>query len=405
MRRRDFVSMAALAAGSMTIARPAIAQSPGGVKIGVLNDQSSSFSTFSGVGSVEAAKLAIADFGGKALGQPIEIVSADHQNKPDVGLSIARQWVDRDGVDVLVDIANSAIALGVNNLLKDSKKLGLFVSPITDRMTEEDCNGYGIAWAYDAYSISRTSAVAQAQRGVDSWFLISPDYQAGYVLEQTVKDVIEQTGGKLLGAVRAPLGSTDFSSYLIQAQASKAKMVGLTLNGPDLVNALKQIREFGLAQRGQRVAVTGLYEVEVKATGLAPLQGIEFAAPWYWDSSDENRAFGKRILEKTGRISSWIHAGCYSATTNYLKAVEAAGSKDPEKVKEQLMKTSFNDLFLKNGKLMPNGRMIHDTYLMRVKTQAEVKGDWDFFEPLKTVPADQAFRPLSASKCALVKKS
>ncbi|MBI1773984.1 MAG: ABC transporter substrate-binding protein [Proteobacteria bacterium] len=384
---------------------PLAAQSTdSGVKFGVLNDQSSSFAAFSGRGSIEAARLAIEDFGGKVLGKSIELTSADHQNKPDVGLALARQWFDKEGVDVIVDIANSAIALGVNNLLKDAKKLGLFVSPITDRMTEEDCNGYGIAWAYDAYSIARTSAMAQAQRGVDTWFIISPDYAAGVVLENTVSEVVKETGGKVVGAVRAPLGTTDFSSYLLQAQASKAKLVALTLNGPEMINALKQIQEFGLTSRGQKIAVTILYEVDVKAIGLAPLQGIEFAAAWYWDTNDASRAFAKRMIEKTGLIPSALHAGVYSAVSNYLKAVDAIGSKDPQKVVKQLQAMKIDDFFARNAKMLPNGRLIHDNYLLKVKTAAESKADWDFFQVLASVPGEQAFRPLSATKCPMVSK-
>jgi branched-chain amino acid transport system substrate-binding protein len=400
MRIAAFAAFAALLFGGAAYAQ----SDTGPVKLGVLNDQSSSFAAIAGIGSVEAAKMAVADFGGSVLGKPVEIVAADHQNKPDVALSIARQWLDQDGVDVILDVANSGIAIGINNLLGEKKKLGLFVSALTDRMTEEDCNGYGLAWAYDAYSIARTSALAQVKAGRDTWFIISPDYAAGAVLEATVKGVIEESGGKVLGTVRAPLGTTDFSSYILQAQASKAKVIDLTLNGPELVNAMKQMKEFGVRQQGQDVAVTILYEVEAHAIGLETLQGTRVASSWYWDTSDESRAFEKRMVEKTGKPASHLHAGVYSATMNYLKAVQAAGSKDPQKVIAQLRSMKINDFYARNATLMANGRLIHDTFLLQVKTPAESKSDWDVFKVVASVPAAQAFRPISATKCPLVKK-
>lgn len=374
------------------------------VKIGVLNDQSSSFSALGGKEVAEAVKLAIADFGGNLLGKPIEFVSADHQNKPEVALSIAREWLDRDGVDVLVDIANSAIALSINNLLAEKKKVGLFISPLTDRMTEADCNGYGVAWAYDAYSQARSSVNAQIARGGESWFILSPDYEAGKVLEATVKTAVEEEGGKVLGAIRAPLGTTDFSSFILQAQASGAKVVALTLNGPELVNALKQIQEFGLIAAGQRIAVTGLHQSDARSIGLDTLKGIQFASPWYWNTGADSVRFKTEMMKKTGNAPGWVAAGGYSAVMTYLKAVKAAGTDDAGKVLAGMRDAKTNDFFARNATLWPNGRNIHDMYLLEVRAPGEVEDKQDVFKVLSSVPAAEAFRSLDKSACKLAKK-
>lgn len=376
----------------------------GPVKIGVLNDQSSSFSALGGKEVVEAVKLAVADFGGQVLGKPIEVLSADHQNKPEVALSIARQWLEQDGVDVLVDVANSAIALGVNNLLGQEKKIGMFVSPLTDAMTESACNGYGLAWAYDAYSVARSSVRAQVSRGGETWYVISPDYEAGKVLENTVKTTIAEEGGKVLGAIRVPLGSTDFSSYILQAQASGAKVIALTVNGPELINALKQIQEFGLIQNGQRVALTVLHQSDARSIGLATLKGIQFASPWYWNTDDASRKFEQEMMKRTGNAPGWVAAGGYSAALSYLNAVKAAGTDEPNAVLAKLHETKFNDLFVHNATLWPNGRLVHDMYLLEVNKPGDSADKQDVFKVIATVPAEKAFRPLAQSACSLVQK-
>lgn len=373
------------------------------VKLGVLNDQSTSFSALGGTEVVEAVRLAVADFGGQVLGKPIQVVSADHQNKPEVALSIARQWLEQDGVDAVVDIANSAIALSVNTLLGERKKIGLFVSPITDRMTEDSCNGYGVAWAYDAYSVARSSAMAQIATGGETWYIISPDYEAGKVLEATYKATVEESGGKVLGTVRAPLGTTDFSSYLLQAQASKAKVLALTLNGPELVNALKQIQEFGIIQGGQRVALGTLHQSDARSIGLETLKGIQFASPWYWNTDDGSKQFKAKMMAKTGNAPGWVAAGSYSATINYLNAVKAAGTDEPQAVLAKMRETKTNDMFAKNGTLWPNGRLVHDMYLLQVNAPGGADKQ-DVFKVVTTVAADKAFKPLSETKCPLVKK-
>lgn len=391
----------------VSLIAPAFAQSGNDtVKIGILNDQSTSFSALGGKEVVDAVNLAIEDFGGQVLGKPIELVFADHQNKPDVGLSIAREWLDVDNVDLIMDMANSAIALSVNTLLGEKKKIGIFISPITDRTTEQDCNGYVQAWAYDANSVARSSSLAQLANGNDSWFIISPDYEAGKVLEETVKNTVVEAGGTVVGTIRAPLGTTDFSSFILQAQASGAKLVALTLNGPELVNALKQIQEFGLIDQGQKVAVSVLHQSDARSIGLDTLKGIQFASPWYWNADEPSRRFAEAMKERTGNAPGWVAAGNYSAAMAYLKAVDAAGTDDADAVLAKLREIKVDDFFARNATLRPNGRLAHDMYLLEVNApdsaEAQANPD-DVFKVLASVPADKAFQPLSASQCPLVK--
>ena len=387
----------------MTLSLGARAQSGiNTVKIGVLNDTSSSFSALGGTEVVRAVEMAIKDFGGRVLGKPIELVSADHQNKPDVGLAIAREWMEKDNVDVIVDMANSAISLGVNKLIGDNKKVGLFVSPLTDRPTEQDCNGFVVAWAYDAYSTVGTSVTALLEAGAKTFYIISPDYEAGKVQESWVEQAIEKGNGKVIGKIRAPLGTTDFSSYILQAQASKAQAIQLNLNGPELVNALKQIQEFGLIEQGQRVAVTFLHQSDARAIGAKSLQGIRFAAPWFWNQDAASRKFGLAMMNITGNAPGWIAAGSYSAVTNYLKAVEKAGTDNSVAVLKVMRESKMDDFFVRNGTLYGNGRLVHDMHLLRVKAPNSVKEKDDFFELVATVPAAKAFRPIKESACKLV---
>lgn len=397
---RKFVKTLPLCAALM--ASTAAAAQDGQVKIGVLNDQSSSFSALGGAEVVEAVRLAIEDFGGEVLGQPIVLVSADHQNKPDVGLSIAREWLQGEDVDVITDMANSAISLGINTLIGEEGKVGLFISPLTDRTTEADCNGHVLAWAYDAYSTVGTSVNAQLSAELNTFFVISPDYEAGHVQENWVKAAVEEGGGKVIDTVRAPLGTTDFSSFILQAQASGAKVIQLNLNGSELINALKQIQEFGLISMGQTVAVTFLHQSDARAIGAESLQGIQFAAPWFWNQDDVSRDFSERMREKTGNVPGWIAAGNYSAVSNYLEAVERAGTDDADAVLAAMTEIELDDLFLKDATLFPNGRVVHDMQLLEVKAASEMEGTDDYFKHVTTVPANVAFRPLEATTCPLV---
>ena len=371
------------------------------VKIGVLNDQSTSFSAIGGTEVIRAVELAIKDYGGKALGKPIQMVSADHQNKPDVGLAIAREWLDRDNVDAIADMANSAIALGVNTLIGEKGKVGLFVSPLTDRPTEADCNGHVVAWAYDAYSTVSTTVKALLGDGDKSFFILSPDYEAGKIQEAAVDAAITAGGGEVKGKIRAPLGTTDFSSYLLQAQSSGAKAIVMNVSGPELVNAMKQVQEFNLMGSGMKVAVTFMHQADVRSIGVDALKGVRFSAPWFWKKDDASAQFGKRMMEITGHAPGWIAAGTYSAVTNYLRAVDKAGTDDANPVLKAMREIKIDDFFVAHGKLYPNGRLIHDMYLLQVKAPNEVTEKEDYLKLASTVPAEQAFKPYEQSACKL----
>ena len=371
------------------------------IKIGVLNDQSTSFSALGGTEVVRAVELAIEDAGGEALGNPIELVSADHQNKPDVGLAIAREWLEQDNVDAIADMANSAISLGVNTLIGEKGKVGLFVSPLTDRPTEADCNGHVVAWAYDAYSTVGTTVKALLEGGGKKFFILSPDYEAGKVQEAWVETAVTDGGGEIMGKNRAPLGTTDFSSYLLQAQSSGAEAIIMNLSGPELINALKQVQEFGIIEAGQNIAVTFLHQSDARAIGAEALQGVRFSAPWFWNKDEASRAFGNRMKEITGNAPGWIAAGTYSAVSTYIKAVKEAGTDDADAVLKQMRDMEIADFFVQNGELYPNGRLIHDMYLLEVKAPGEIEEGDDFFKLVATVPAAEAFRPYSATTCKL----
>ena len=371
------------------------------IKIGVLNDQSTSFSALGGTEVVRAVELAIEDAGGEALGNPIELVSADHQNKPDVGLAIAREWLEQDNVDAIADMANSAISLGVNTLIGEKGKVGLFVSPLTDRPTEADCNGHVVAWAYDAYSTVGTTVKALLEGGGKKFFILSPDYEAGKVQEAWVETAVTDGGGEIMGKIRAPLGTTDFSSYLLQAQSSGAEAIIMNLSGPELINALKQVQEFGIIEAGQNIAVTFLHQSDARAIGAEALQGVRFSAPWFWNKDEASRAFGNRMKEITGNAPGWIAAGTYSAVSTYIKAVKEAGTDDADAVLKQMRDMEIADFFVQNGELYPNGRLIHDMYLLEVKAPGEIEEGDDFFKLVATVPAAEAFRPYSVTTCKL----
>lgn len=375
----------------------------GAVKIGVLNDQSSSFSALGGTEVVHAVELAIKDHGGTALGKPIELVSADHQNKPEVGLSIARQWLEQENVDVIADMANSAIALGVNTLIGDLGKVGLFVSPLTDKTTEADCNGHVVAWAYDAHSTFTSPVKALLGEGVKTFYILSPDYEAGKVQEATEEKAIIDGGGTVAGKIRAPLGSTDFSSYLLQAQASGAQALMLNVSGPDLVNAVKQVQEFGIMAGGMKVALPALHQSDARAIGVEAMKGVRFAAPWFWTKNEASKAFGLRMKEITGNAPGWVAAGTYSAVSNYLKAVDSAGTDEPKAVLKALHEMKIEDFFVENATMYPNGRLTHDMYYIQVKDPSQVKEKDDFFELIAAVPAREAFKPYSESACKIGK--
>ncbi|HEY0836154.1 MAG TPA: ABC transporter substrate-binding protein [Azospirillum sp.] len=374
------------------------------VKIGVLNDRSGLYADLGGEGSAVAARMAAEEMGGKVLGKPIEVLVADHQNKPDIGSNVVRQWIDQDGVDVIADVPNSGVALGVQEITKTKQKIFLALGPATSRLTGDACSPTGFHWAYDTYALAVGTGRTIVEQGGKKWFFLTADYAFGHQLEADTSAVVKKAGGTVVGAVRHPLNTADFSSFLLQAQGSGADIIGMANAGGDTINTIKQASEFGVMQSGnQKLAGLLLFLSDVHALGLPVSQGLELTTGYYWDLNDETRAWAKKYMEKTGRMPTMVQAGTYSAVRHYLKAVEAAGTDDGPAVAEKMRATPVNDSFAKNGKIMANGRMVHDMYLARVKKPAESKGPWDYYQIIKTIPGEQAFQNPKESGCPLVK--
>ena len=390
--------LAFAAVGALMVAAPASAQ----VKIGILNDQSGVYADYGGKYSVEAAKMAIEDFGGEVLGQKVELVTADHQNKPDLASSIARRWYDTEGVDMITELTTSSVALAIQDLSKEKKKIDIVVGAATSRITGDACTPYGFHWAYDTRALAVGTGGALVESGGDSWFFMTADYAFGYALEKDTSDIVTSKGGKVLGSVRIPLNSSDFSSFLLQAQSSKAKIIGLANAGLDTTNSIKQAAEFGIVKGGQKLAGLLMTLSEVHGLGLEAAQGLVLTEGFYWDHDDKARAFSERFMKRTGRMPSMIHAGTYSATLSYLKAVKAAGTKDSDAVAAKLKELPVDDA-LAQGKVLANGRMVHDMYLFEVKKPSESKKPWDYYKQLATVPGDKAFFSAKDSGCPLTK--
>jgi branched-chain amino acid transport system substrate-binding protein len=391
---------AAIAACGMLLAVPASAQ---GVKIGILNDQSGVYADYGGKYSVEAARMAIEDFGGSVLGQKIDMISADHQNKPDLGVSIARRWYDVEGVDMITELTTSSVALAVQELSKEKKKIDIVVGAATSRITGDACTPYGFHWAYDTHALAVGTGGALVQAGGDTWFFLTADYAFGYALEKDTGDLVKEKGGKVLGSVRIPLNSSDFSSFLLQAQGSKAKIIGLANAGLDTTNSIKQAAEFGIVAGGQKLAGLLLTLAEVHGLGLQAAQGLVLTEGFYWDHDDKAREFSERFMKRIGRMPNMIQAGTYSATLQYLKAVKAAGTKDSDAVAKKLKELPVDDMFAQGGKVLENGRMVHDLYLFEVKKPSESKKPWDYYKQLAVVPGDKAFPSAKDSGCPLTK--
>ncbi|MGA7805041.1 ABC transporter substrate-binding protein [Bradyrhizobium sp.] len=390
---------AAVAMVTLLLALPASAE---GVKIGILNDQSGVYADYGGKYSIEAAKMAIEDFGGNALGQPIELVTADHQNKPDLATSIARRWFDTENVDMITELTTSSVALAVQALANDKKKIDIVVGAATSRITGDACTPYGFHWAFDTHALAVGTGGALVEAGGDTWFFLTADYAFGYALEKDTSDIVTAKGGKVLGSVRVPLNSSDFSSFLLQAQSSKAKIIGLANAGLDTTNSIKQAAEFGIVKGGQKLAGLLMTLSEVHGLGLEAAQGLVLTEGFYWDHDDRSRAFAERFFKRTGRMPSMIHAGTYSATLSYLKAVQAAGTKDSDAVARKLKELPVDDAFAQ-GKVLANGRMVHDLYLFEVKSPAESRKPWDYYKQLAVVPGDKAFFTAKESGCPLTK--
>jgi branched-chain amino acid transport system substrate-binding protein len=409
--KRTFVTSAIAAATAVFLAgvsTSALAQgklSGDSVKIGVLTDMSGVYADYGGPGAVAAAKLAVQDFGGKMFGKPIEVVNADHQNKPDIAKNITQQWFDRDGVDMTVENLNSAVALTVQALGKEKNKITIVTGAATARMTNEDCApGTGVHYLMDTIALSNVVGKAIVKDGGDSWFFLTVDYAFGYSLEKDTGDVVKAAGGTVKGAVRHPLSTGDFSSFLLQAQSSGAKVVGLANAGGDTVNSIKAAAEFGLTKK-QNLAALLMLLTDVHAIGLNTAQGLYLTEGWYWDLNPETRAWAQKYEAVMKKKPNSNHASVYSSTMHYLKAIQAAGTDDTAAVMKKMQETPINDMFAKNGKLRADGRMVHDMYLFQVKKPSESKGPWDYYNLKGTIKGEDAFQPLAQSRCpAFVKK-
>jgi len=374
------------------------------IKIGVLNDQSGLYADLAGPGSVTAAKMAVEDSGGKVGDVPVEVIFADHQNKPDVGSNIARQWYDVDGVDVIVDVPTSSVALAVSGVTKDKNKVFLGSSPGTSDLTGKACSPNTIHWTYDTYALAHTTGSAEVAAGGDTWFFLTADYAFGQALERDTSAVVIAAGGKVLGSVKHPLNTTDFSSFLLQAQSSKAKVIGLANAGGDTINSIKAAAEFGIVKGGQNLAGLLVFLSDIHALGLQTAQGLLLSESFYWDRDEKTRAFSKRFGQKmNGRMPTMAQAGVYSSVIHYLKAVKALkGDADGKAVVEQMKKMPTDDPIFGKGRVREDGRKLHPMYLYQVKTPAESKGPWDYYKLVKEVPAEQAFRPMDKGDCPLV---
>ena len=404
MRRDVPIGLGLLAAAVFGVDTATAQISDDVVRIGVLNDQSNVYADLGGPGSVIAARMAIEDVGAKVLGKPIDILVADHQSKADVGASIARQWFEADKVDMAIGFDNSSVALAVEQVAFQTNRIAIAGAIGTTAFTGKACTPNEAAWVYDAYALTNTLARSVVRRGEDTWFFITVDYSLGYSLEADATSAVVASGGKVLGGVRHPLNTADFSSYLLQAQASRAKVVALANAGGDMTNAIKQANEFGLTRAGQTVVSLLTFITDVNSVGLKAAQGLTFVTAFYWDRDDESRAWSKRFFERHKRMPTMAQAAVYSAIRHYLRAIAAAGTDEAKAVMAKMREMPVNDFYAKNGKVREDGRMVHDMYFVQVKTPEESTGAWDYYRILSTIPSNQAFRPLDESGCPLVKQ-
>ena len=398
-------SLLALAIAGTFVAGAAHAQvSDNVIKIGVLSDMSSLYTDLAGAGSVLAAKMAVEDSGIEKRGYKVEFVSADHQNKPDVGSAIARQWYDTDKVDVIVDVPNSGVALAVSQITKDKGRVFLAVGPGSSDLTGKACSPNTVHWAYDTWMLANGTGTVITKQGGDTWFFITADYAFGQALERDTTAAVTKAGGKVLGGVRAPINNQDFSSFLLQAQSSKAKVIGLANAGGDTTNSIKQAAEFGIVKGGQSLAGLLVFLTDIHALGLNNAQGLIFTETFYWDMNDQTRAFSNRFApQDKGIHPTMVHAGVYASVLHYLKAVEALKSDDGTKVVAKMKELPTDDPLFGKGSIRVDGRKIHPAYLVEVKKPAESKAPWDYYKIRATIPAEQAFRPLADGGCSLVK--
>jgi len=390
-------------AASAALSLPAQAQVSGDtIKIGMITDLSGVYSDVDGNGGAEAVRMAIADMGGAINGKKIQFVVADHQNKPDIAASRAREWFDQQGVDMLIGGTNSGASLAMAKVAREKKKVFIAIGSGTAQLTNEQCSPYTVHYAYDTVALARGTGATMVKQGGKSWYFLTADYAFGQSLEKDTTDVVKANGGSVLGSVRHPLSASDFSSFLLQAQGTKAQVLGLANAGGDFINAVKAANEFGLTKK-MKVAGLLVFINDIHTLGLNTTQGLYLTDGWYWDQNDASRAWAKRYFAKMKKQPSMLQAADYSAATNYLNAVKTLGSDDADKVMAQLKKTRINDMFTKNGEIRPDGRMVYDMYLMQVKTPKESKGAWDYYKVVATIPGAQAYTTKAETKCALWK--
>jgi len=404
LTRRGLAAIAPAAAVTLLATRRARAREAP-VKIGVLTDAASAYSDISGAGSLEAARLAVEDFGGQLFDQPIELVFADHQNKPDVGAAIAREWYDVGSVDLITDLTGSAIALAVYTLAQQRNKVAITTGSVSTDLSGKSCSPNGFQWAEDSYSLTRALGVGVINSGGDSWFLLSPDAASGKAYEKEIGLFLEEKKVPLLGTVRFPVGSTDFSAQLLAAQSSHAKAVVSPSGGQDTINLIKQANEFGIVRGGQQLVLFGFFPTDAHAIGLQASQGTRYTTTFYWDLNDQTRNLQKRFLDRVHRTPTWIQAGTYSSVMHYLKSVKRAGTKDATPVLAAMRETPIEDATTPHATIRPDGRVMRDVYSVIVNSPAESKSEWDFEKLVSTIPPEQSFRPLDQSECPLVKKS
>ena len=373
------------------------------VKIGVLNDQSGIYADLSGQGSVIAARMAVEDFGGKVLGRPVQVIFADHQDKPDVGAAVAARWYDNEGVDAIVDVPVSSVALAVQQVARERKRIVLFSAAGTSELSGKSCSPFGTQWTFDSTALAKGTASAVTKSGGDTWFFLTADYAFGSAMEADARRYIAEAGGKVLGSVRHPQGTVDFSSYLLQAQASKAKIIGLANAGADTINAIKGASEFQITAGGQSLAAMLIFISDVHSLGLKNAQGLLLTSSFYWDLNDATRAWSKRFASRmNGRMPTMVHAGVYSAVTHYLKAIKAAGTADAEKVSAEMKAMPISDPILPSAQIREDGRVLRPFYLFQVKKPEELKGPYDYYKLVRVIPPEDAVRPLSEGHCPLV---
>ena len=401
MKRAFTAGLAVLA----SVLMPSLCRAEDGpLKIGVLTDMSGAFATIVGENSAEAARMAVEDFGATVAGRKIEVVTGDHQNKPDVAASIVRRWFDTEKVETVVDVPVSSIALAVQAVAREKKKVVLFSSGLTDRLSNEDCSPYSVQWMLDTNVLARGTVKSILQGGGDTWFFLTADYAFGESMEKISRDLIVANGGKFVGSVRNPLNTPDMSSFLLQAQASKAKIIGVANVGQDFRNIVVGAADFGLIAGGQKLASLIVYDSDIISLGLDKAKGLYVTTAFYWDLDPAKREFSERFFKRRSVMPNMIQASIYSSITHYLKAIQATGTADPDKVIPQMRATPINDMFATNGKLRPDGLMEHETYLMEVKSPAESKSKFDIMKLVRRIPADVGYAPLSSSKCPLLPK-